>query len=103
MPFRTYFLQLSFHYIYPEEKVRQYLCFLLKSTILDISLSNCIHELYYVPVYRVINNASSRLHQPNLKIHDVYVLRLTEVFFSHMLFDIERELFHLQLSGEYSV
>ena len=25
----------------------QYLCFLIKSTILDISLSNCIHELYY--------------------------------------------------------
>ena len=33
--------------IYSEEKVSQYLCFLIKSTILDISLSNCIHELYY--------------------------------------------------------
>ena len=30
-----------------KKKFSQYLCFLIKSTILDISLSNCIHELYY--------------------------------------------------------
>ena len=29
------------------KKFSQYLCFLIKSTILDIALSNCIHELYY--------------------------------------------------------
>ena len=28
-------------------KFSQYLCFLIKSTIMDISLSNCTHELYY--------------------------------------------------------
>ena len=33
--------------IYSEEKFSQYLCFLIKSTILDLSLSNFIHELYY--------------------------------------------------------
>ena len=37
------------YYIYSEKekKFSQYLCFLIKSTILDISLSNCIQELYY--------------------------------------------------------
>ena len=30
-----------------KKKFSQYLCFLIKSTILDISLSNFIHELYY--------------------------------------------------------
>ena len=30
-----------------KKKFSQYLCFLMKSTVLDISLSNCIHELYY--------------------------------------------------------
>ena len=30
-----------------KKKFSQYLCLLIKSTILDISLSNCIHELYY--------------------------------------------------------
>ena len=30
-----------------KKKFSQYLCFLIKSTILDILLSNCIHELYY--------------------------------------------------------
>ena len=30
-----------------KKKFSQYLCFLIKSTLLDISLSNCIHELYY--------------------------------------------------------
>ena len=35
-------------YIYTQKKkFSQYLCFLIKSTILDISLSNCIYELYY--------------------------------------------------------
>ena len=29
-----------------KKKFSQYLCFLIKSTIMDISLSNCIHELY---------------------------------------------------------
>ena len=62
-----------------KKKFSQYLCFLIKSTILDISLSNCIHELYYltlhVSVYCVINNASIRLYQPIFKIHDVHVLQ----------------------------
>ena len=30
-----------------KKKFSQYLCFLIKSTILDISLSNFIYELYY--------------------------------------------------------
>ena len=30
-----------------KKKFSQYLCFLIKSTILQISLSNCVHELYY--------------------------------------------------------
>ena len=30
-----------------KKKFSQYLCFLIKSTILDISLINCMHELYY--------------------------------------------------------
>ena len=30
-----------------KKKFSQYLCFFIKSTILDISLSNCIHELFY--------------------------------------------------------
>ena len=30
-----------------KKKFSQYLCLLIKSTILDIPLSNCIHELYY--------------------------------------------------------
>ena len=67
-------------YIYTQKKkFSQYLCFLIKSTILDISLSNCIHELYYrnftCTCYYVVNNASIRLCQPNFKIHDVHVLR----------------------------
>ena len=33
-------------YILRIKKLSQYLCFLIKSTILDISLSNCMHELY---------------------------------------------------------
>ena len=38
----------SYAYIYTQKKkFSQYLYFLIKSTILDISLSNCIHELYY--------------------------------------------------------
>ena len=45
-----------------KKKLCQYLCFLIKSKILDISLSNCIHELYYrnftCTFYCVINNAS---------------------------------------------
>ena len=60
-----------------KKKFSQYLCFLIKSSKLDISLSNCIHELYYltshVPVYCVINNASIRLYQPYFKIHDVHM------------------------------
>ena len=34
-------------FIYSEEKFIQYLCFLIKSTILHISLSIYLHELYY--------------------------------------------------------
>ena len=30
-----------------KKKLSQYLCFLIKSTILHISLSNILHELYY--------------------------------------------------------
>ena len=42
------FLEVDFHTIYTQKKkFSQYLCFLIKSTILDISLSNCIYELYY--------------------------------------------------------
>ena len=65
---------------------------------------NCIIVTLHVPVYCVINNASIRLYQPNFKIHDVHVLgRKLAGLFSHILFDIERELFLLQLFGEDSV
>ena len=83
-----------------KKKFGQYLCFLIKPTILHISLSNFIHELYYrtftCTCYCVTNNASIRLYQPNFKMHDVHVLRQTAGLFSHILFDIERELFLLQ-------
>ena len=62
-----------------KKKFSQYLCFLIKSTILHISLSNFIHELYYrnfiCSCYCVTNYASVRLYQPNFKMHDVHVLR----------------------------
>ena len=43
---------LRFAYVFiliytQKKKFSQYLCFLIKSTILDISLSNCIYELYH--------------------------------------------------------
>ena len=39
---------LSFKVTYTQKKkFSQYLCFLIKSTILDLSLSNFIHGLYY--------------------------------------------------------
>ena len=48
-------------------------------------------------VYCVTLNASIRLHKQNFKIHDVKVLRKLAGLFSHMLFDIVRELCLLQL------
>ena len=62
-----------------KKKFSQYLCFLIKSTILHISLSffymSCIIVTLHLPVYCVTNNASIRLYQPNFKMHDVHVLR----------------------------
>ena len=112
-----------------KKKFSQYLCFLIKSTILDISLSNCVHELYYRSLlcdkYCLYYNpflvycrelalgtvsltgdraqgddnqhdSHYRLHQPLFKIHDVHVCGKPVGLFSHMVFDIERELFLLQ-------
>ena len=54
-----------------KKKFSQYLCFLIKSTILHISLSNFIHEFYYRSLtctcYCLTNNAFIRLYQPNFK------------------------------------
>ena len=67
---------------YTQKKMfSQYLCFLIKSTILHISLSNFIRELtciivtFHVPVHCLTNHASIRLYQPNFEMHDVHVLR----------------------------
>ena len=62
-----------------KKKFSQYLYFLIKSTILHISLSNffymsCIIVTLHVPVCSVTNNASIRLYQTNFKMHDVHVL-----------------------------
>ena len=45
---------------------------------------SCIIVALHVSVYCVTNNASIRLYQPNFKMHDVHVLRLTgRVIFSY--------------------
>ena len=66
------------HYYTQKKKFSQYLCFLIKSKILHISLSffyiSCIIVTLHVPVYCVTNNASITLYQPNFKMHDVHVL-----------------------------
>ena len=42
------FAYIKWTWIYTQKKkFSKYLCFLIKSTILDISLPNCMHELYY--------------------------------------------------------
>ena len=51
----------------------------------------------------MINNASIRPYQPDFEMHDVHVLWLTGRVMFSLLFDIEIELFSLQLSGENSV
>ena len=60
-------------------KFSQYLCFLIKSTILNISLSFFLHELYYRNFTCTCllrdKYATIRLYQPNFKMHDVHVLR----------------------------
>ena len=62
-----------------KKKFSQYLCFLIKSTILDISLSlvymSCIIVALHVSIYCVTNNASIRLYQPNFKMHAKHVQR----------------------------
>ena len=73
-------IELWYGILYTQKKkFSQYLCFLIKSTILHISLSYFIHELYYCnftcTCYCVTNNAFIRLYQPNFKMHDVHVLR----------------------------
>ena len=62
---------------------------------------SCIIVTLHVPVYCVTNNASIRLYQPKYTM--CMCCRNPAALFSHMLFDIERELFLLQLSGENSV
>ena len=64
---------------------------------------SCIIVTLRVPVYCVRNNASIRLYQPNSKCTTCTCCGKPAGLFSHMLFDIERELFLLQLSGENSV
>ena len=62
----------------------------------------CIIVTLHVPVYCVKNNASIRLYQPNSKYTTCTCCGNSAGLFSHMLFDIERELFLLQLCGENS-
>ena len=83
-----------------KKKFSQYLCFLIKSTILHISLSNFVHELYYRnftrTCYCVLNNAFIRLYQPNSKCTMCTCCGKPAGLFSHILFDIERDLFPMQ-------
>ena len=76
------------------KKFSQCLCFLIKSTILHISLSffymSCIIVILHLPVHCMTNNASIRLYQPKLKMHDVHVLRCTGRFFSHTVRYLKR-------------
>ena len=61
-----------------KKKFSKYLCFLIKSTILDhcqIVYMSCIIVTLHVLVYCVSKHASIRLVQPNFKIHDVHVVR----------------------------
>ena len=64
---------------------------------------SCIIVTLHVSVYCVINNASIRLYQPDFKITTCMCCGKPAGLFSYMLFDIEKELFLLQLSGENSV
>ena len=90
-----------------KKKFSQYLCFLIKSTILHISLSffymSCIIVTLHLPIHCVTNNASIRLYQPNFKCTMCTSCGKLAGLFSHILLDIERELFLLQQSGENSV
>ena len=62
---------------------------------------SCLIVPLHVSAYCVINKASIRLNQPNLKKNTTCTCCGKPAgLFSHMLFDIERELFLLQLSGE---
>ena len=65
---------------------------------------SCIFVALHVPVYCVKNNVCIRPYQTDFKIHHVHVLLyIGKVTFSHMLFDIERELFLLKKSKENSL
>ena len=68
----------------------------------QIVYMSCIIVTCHVPVYCVKINASIRLYQIS-KYTTCTCCGNPAVLFSHMLFDIERELFPLQLSGENSV
>ena len=91
-----------------KKKFSQYLCFLIKSTILDISLSNCIHELSYRNFTCICLLCDKKcLYIDCINQISKYTMckccgKLAGLF-SHMLFDIDRELFILQKSGENSV
>ena len=87
-----------------KKKFSQYLCFLIKSTILDISLSNCIHEFYY-RIFTCTCLLCDKLClylTVSTKFQNTRCARaaLNRQGYSQKLFDIERELFILQLSGE---
>ena len=64
--------------------------------IFVIFYMSCIIVTLHLPVHCVTNNASIRLYQPKFKMHDVHVLRCTGRVISHIMLDIERELFLLQ-------
>ena len=64
---------------------------------------SCLILTLHVPVYCVINNASIRLCQPISKYTMCKCCGKPAGLFFHILFDIERELFLLQYSGENSV
>ena len=46
-PLKCYFIFSDLCIYTQKKKFSQYLCFLIKSTILHILLSNFLHELYY--------------------------------------------------------
>ena len=64
---------------------------------------SCIIVTLHVPVYNVINNISIRLYNQISKYTMCTCCGKPAGLFSHMLFDIERELLLLQLSREKSV
>ena len=77
-----------------KKKFSQYISFLIKLTILDLSLSICIHELYYRYLTCIIFLCVV-LYQPISKYTMCMCCSKPAGLFSHILFDVEKELFLL--------